>query len=242
MVALYRCGRQADALRAYQRARHGLIEQLGIEPGPELRAIEAGILNQDPAIGSATDRGVGPSSPASRYVETSDGLKVAYWTRGESAGPDVVLCAEWTFNLELLWDLDELRPLLERLSACRRLIVVQRRGTGLSDRSHGVEFATPETCVADIDAVLGNIGASAVSMVGWGHGGQVALAYAAKRPTRVTRVALINSYARLGDAPDYAAGHKAELLEGFLGLMERRGVRWLRSQWSSPRRWRATLA
>jgi predicted ATPase/DNA-binding SARP family transcriptional activator len=46
MTALYRCGRQADALAAYQRARRILIGQLGIEPGPELRRIEAGILAQ----------------------------------------------------------------------------------------------------------------------------------------------------------------------------------------------------
>jgi predicted ATPase/DNA-binding SARP family transcriptional activator len=46
MTALYRCGRQADALAAYQRARRILIEQLGIEPGPELSRIEAAVLAQ----------------------------------------------------------------------------------------------------------------------------------------------------------------------------------------------------
>ena len=50
MVALYRCDRQADALRAYQEARRYLIEELGIEPGAELRRIEAAVLAQDPAL------------------------------------------------------------------------------------------------------------------------------------------------------------------------------------------------
>ena len=50
MVALYRSGRQADALRAYERLRAGLAEQLGIEPGGELRALEEAILLQKPDL------------------------------------------------------------------------------------------------------------------------------------------------------------------------------------------------
>ena len=50
MVALYRSGRQRDALAAYQRARSVLVDELGIEPGPELRRLEAAILDQDPAL------------------------------------------------------------------------------------------------------------------------------------------------------------------------------------------------
>jgi predicted ATPase/DNA-binding SARP family transcriptional activator len=50
MLALYRSGRQADALEAYQEARRALVEQLGIEPGPELQELERGILRQDPSL------------------------------------------------------------------------------------------------------------------------------------------------------------------------------------------------
>lgn len=50
MLALYRCGRQADALRAYQRLRGQLADQLGIEPSPELRALEENILLQKPEL------------------------------------------------------------------------------------------------------------------------------------------------------------------------------------------------
>jgi predicted ATPase/DNA-binding SARP family transcriptional activator len=67
MLALYRSGRQADALRAYQRLRTRLAEELGIEPSPEVRALEAGILNQDRSLQAFADTTapvVGPAAPA----------------------------------------------------------------------------------------------------------------------------------------------------------------------------------
>lgn len=50
VLALYRCGRQAEALAAYRRARDALIDEVGVEPGPELRRLERQVLEQDPAL------------------------------------------------------------------------------------------------------------------------------------------------------------------------------------------------
>jgi predicted ATPase/DNA-binding SARP family transcriptional activator len=60
MLALYRCGRQADALRAFQDARHTLTEELGIEPSPVLRALDQALLDQDPSLDAP------PRSPRER--------------------------------------------------------------------------------------------------------------------------------------------------------------------------------
>lgn len=56
MLALYRSGRQAEALDTYQQARRVLREELGIDPGPDLQELERAILRQDPSLGSATRR------------------------------------------------------------------------------------------------------------------------------------------------------------------------------------------
>jgi DNA-binding SARP family transcriptional activator len=50
MLSLYRCGRQAEALEAYRRARRTLVEEVGVEPGAELRALQEAILAHDPAL------------------------------------------------------------------------------------------------------------------------------------------------------------------------------------------------
>jgi YVTN family beta-propeller protein len=62
MLALYRSGRQAEALAAYRQARGVLVEQLGVEPGPELRRLQHAILEQDPALDAPARAGAAPSS------------------------------------------------------------------------------------------------------------------------------------------------------------------------------------
>jgi predicted ATPase/DNA-binding SARP family transcriptional activator len=77
MLALYRSSRQADALDAFRAARETLVEQLGIEPGRELRRLERAILEQDPSLdadavaqpaAAAADPENGPAAPATSFV------------------------------------------------------------------------------------------------------------------------------------------------------------------------------
>jgi DNA-binding SARP family transcriptional activator len=71
MLALYRSGRQADALAAYADARHTLVEELGLEPGRELQALEKAILTHDPALDAParppTERGAAPRTIFRRW-------------------------------------------------------------------------------------------------------------------------------------------------------------------------------
>jgi predicted ATPase/DNA-binding SARP family transcriptional activator len=94
MVALYRSGRQADALSAYQQARRHLVDELGIEPGEELVELEHRMLNQDPTLAATTDRAV---SGGTRHVPGSGG--------GDSWYPRTFLLTDMVDSVSL-WERD----------------------------------------------------------------------------------------------------------------------------------------
>jgi DNA-binding SARP family transcriptional activator len=91
MVALYRCGRQADALRTYQRARAELAE-LGLEPGPELRAIEKAVSTHDPTLAAPRVDGVEPPLPTGvvTFLLTDIEGSATLWERAPQAMPSAI--------------------------------------------------------------------------------------------------------------------------------------------------------
>ena len=120
MIALYRAGRQAEALRLYQDGRHVLGEQLGLDPGPELRRLEAAILAQDPSLDVVVDGAATAVAPEGR------------WTIPES--------------LTTLVGRDEERRELERLAGEHRLVtLVGPGGVGKTRLALEVARATAAT-------------------------------------------------------------------------------------------------
>lgn len=83
MLALYRAGRQADALAAYREAAARLRDELGLEPGPGLRELEAAILRQDPAV-DARRPGNLPAPTTSLIGRDADAAAVAALLRGDA--------------------------------------------------------------------------------------------------------------------------------------------------------------
>src|SRR6185503_7294647 len=112
MVALYRCGRQADALAVYQRVRTILCDELGLEPGGDLRRLEAAILDHDPSLAvptptSTSGRAAGERPALKRtpvrYARTFDDVSVAFQVAGD--GPtDVLAITGFVSHLDLWWN------------------------------------------------------------------------------------------------------------------------------------------
>ena len=93
MLALYRCGRQADALGAFSRIRTHLVDELGLEPGPVLKRLQAQILEQDPALdrpGSAPRRAPRPAvaRPCCSSVPPSSLRSGSGWVRSSEPPRD----------------------------------------------------------------------------------------------------------------------------------------------------------
>jgi predicted ATPase/DNA-binding SARP family transcriptional activator len=86
ILALYRSGRQADALRAYQRARTELAEQLGIDPGPDLRRLEQAVLAQDGSLAAPASALLVAAGPVATAVEPQPTVALA---SGSSRAPRI---------------------------------------------------------------------------------------------------------------------------------------------------------
>ena len=95
MLALYRSGRQADALAAYRAAREAFADGLGLEPGPELKALERAVLEQDPALDTPRlESPPTPPSPAHRMPRRS----LLLWPAGLVAAALIAVVALIAFN------------------------------------------------------------------------------------------------------------------------------------------------
>jgi class 3 adenylate cyclase len=138
-------------------------------------------------------------APVTRYT-SSGGASIAYQVTGEGR-LDLVFMTGWISQVEHLWESTGLRRLLERLSVFGRLILFDRRGTGLSD---GVgEPYTLEQEARDAIAVLDAAGSERAALFTYGLGGPVAALLATEHPERVGALIMYASIARALWAPDY---------------------------------------
>ncbi len=118
--------------------------------------------------------------PQTKYVRNGE-VSIAYQVFGE--GPfDVVILLPWGSHVELAWDVPVMRALFERLGSFARVINFDKRGVGLSDKASG--FASPETRMDDIRAVMDAAGSERAAVLGWSEGVQLSLLFAASHPER----------------------------------------------------------
>jgi pimeloyl-ACP methyl ester carboxylesterase/DNA-binding winged helix-turn-helix (wHTH) protein len=229
VLALYRCDRQAEALRACAQLRENLRHELGLLPGATLRALESAVLEQRDDLDwfSVTDplhhsevhdtRARAADSPAVRYVRSPEGVNVAYEVSGD--GPDLLVVPGFTSHLDVWW-----APwssyVAERLSQSCRLILFDKRGTGLSDRPPNIGV---EDWLEDIRLVLDAADSQQAVVVGVSAGGPVATVFAARHPERVRSLVLFGASAKYIRSDDYPHGISSD---GVDPLLERVEARW----------------
>src|SRR6185369_8022445 len=142
--------------------------------------------------------------PETRYAKLGD-LHLAYQVLGEGP-PDLLLLDQWFGNVEAQWDVPPVARLRERLASFGRLIMFDKRGTGLSDPIPTAELPTLEAFMADIPAVLDTVGAERVALITNIGGGTLALPFAAAHPERLSSLILVDCFARYLVAPDFPIG------------------------------------
>jgi class 3 adenylate cyclase len=143
--------------------------------------------------------------PDIQYTRSGD-IAIAYQTFGD--GPRNLVFVPMFSNLVFPWSNSDWRELYERFASFARVIMFDKRGTGLSDRPR--ELGSLETRMDDIRAVLDAVGAERATLVGLGEGGQTCALFAATYPERTEALVLAGTPARVVRSEDYPYGPSEE--------------------------------
>jgi class 3 adenylate cyclase len=140
-----------------------------------------------------------------RYARAADGTHVAYQVTGD--GPiDLLLMRAWHSHLEHEWEEPVLAGIFRRLGSLGRLIRLDRRGTGLSDRFDPSELPTLEARVDDIRAVLDAAGSDRVVAIGLAHAGALCSYFAATHPERTAGLIIYGPVPQMFGSEDPPGG------------------------------------
>lgn len=152
-------------------------------------------------------------TPVTRYARNGD-LSIAYQSSGSGAA-DLVYLSEGVFSIDSVYDEPHAARFNERLASFSRLIRLDPRGIGLSDPMPPGDASTLEDAVADLVAVLDELGSRSAYLFACDDGGMTALMAAATQPDRVAGLALLHCWPRLVRTHDYPHGLPAEVFAWF---------------------------
>jgi DNA-binding SARP family transcriptional activator len=213
MDAYVRQGRRTAALRQYQRCVEVLQRELGVAPEAATTKRFREIQSDAPPEPAAL------ALPTTRYVRSGD-VNLAYQVIGEGP-PDLVLVPGWVSNVECFWEEPRVARFLRQLAGIGRLILFDKRGTGLSDRVPQDALPTLEQRMTDVRAVMDAVGSKRATLVGYSEGGSMCALFAATYPDRAAGLVMIGSYARMIHAPDHPWGPSAADYAGYIDMVQR---------------------
>jgi class 3 adenylate cyclase len=198
----------------------------------EVRCITSGRSSSRVAVSAGPGHDAAMERPETRYARTVDGVHIAYQVVGD--GPfDLVYVPGWISNVDVCWEIPRHGAFLRRLASIARLIVFDRRGSGVSDRPPSEESFALEYGIDDIRAVLDAAGSERAVLFGFEDGGILSAVFAASHPDRTQALVLFATYARFRHAPDYPWGWTEEQIADW--------EQHIRTQWGTEEFWRFNL-
>ncbi len=157
--------------------------------------------------------------PQTHYARADDGVHIAYQVFGDGLF-DLVVIPGFISHVELAWEDEAIARSLQRLGTFSRVIMFDKRGTGMSDRTE--RLPDTDRRMLDIEAVMHAAGSERAALVGISEGAPMAILFAAAHPERTRALVLIGGYARITAGPDYPIGLPSERLYEFAGYLESR--------------------
>ena len=155
--------------------------------------------------------------PDTRYAR-SGSVNIAYQVVGEGR-PDLLLVPGWVSHLDYAWEEPTFARFLGRLASFSRLILLDRRGTGLSDRV--AQIPTLEERMDDVRAVMDAARSERAALFGVSEGGPMCILFAATYPERTSALVLYGTFARGYWDPEYPFGRDPDLVRRAMGSIER---------------------
>ena len=162
--------------------------------------------------------------PETMYARSGD-VNIAYQVVGD-APLDLVFVMGWVSHLEYCWREPSFARFLLRLASFSRLILFDKRGTGLSDRVPIKQLPTLEQRMDDVRAVMNAVGSERAALCGVSEGGPMCSLFAATYPEKTLALVMIGTYAKRIRDVDYPWGPTLEQREQFFEVM--------RQQWGGP--------
>jgi class 3 adenylate cyclase len=157
--------------------------------------------------------------PKTRYAR-SGSVSIAYQVVGD--GPrDLVFVSGWVSHLESGWEEPLLARFRRRLASFSRLILFDKRGTGMSDRVPEANLPTLEQRMDDVRAVMDATGSERAALFGQSEGASMAILFAATYPERTTALMTFGGFASRMRHPDYPWAPTSEQRQEFYDLIER---------------------
>ena len=158
-------------------------------------------------------RGEPRMKPDVQYTRNGD-VSLAYQVVGDG-DRDLLVVSGFVSNLEYAWEYPSLSRFLSRLAESSRLILIDRRGSGLSDRFR--DAPTQETMLRDLEIVLDAVGSAKATLFGMWDGCETSTLFAATFPERVASLILFTASAAQKPADDYPWAWNDEEWDGWLG-------------------------